>query len=126
MQSQSANISGLFLNIIKEERRAASPFLHLLPISFEKKPTTQLSQATEQTHYEYYFSLTSMSNEKWMGGLQFTLCSWQKLNENVFSKMIPWYSSTSYTKCKAELPSSVYISGIAKGTYADMGAFSLR
>lgn len=133
MQStQNASISRLFLNIIKEERRAASPFLHLLLISFKtitktnNKKRPQLSQTTEQTHYEYYFSLTKMSKEKWMGGLQFTLRSWQKLNESMFSKMIPWYSSTSYPKCKGELPSSAYISGIATGTNADMGVFYLR
>lgn len=114
-------------SIIKEERRAASPFLHLLPISFKKTNKQQHSSVRQlNKHTMNIISLwpECLLKSEWEGFS--SVCSWQKLDENTFNKMIPWYSSTSYIKCKGELPFSVYISGIATGTYAVIGAFYLR
>lgn len=50
---KTTNFSDFFFNIIKGERKATSPFPHLLQILFKK---TRPIQATEYTHNEYYFS----------------------------------------------------------------------
>lgn len=75
MQStQNASISRLFLNIIKEERRAASPFLHLLLISFKtitktnkKKGHSLARQLNKHTMNIISLWLKCLKKSEWEG-----------------------------------------------------------